>query len=342
MSERDEMRMEQMAEDPAQLDRALERALDPAEVTEIMRLDAALGAFDAGHEPEIDASEDPELTAIFVTARSIDRAFGATTGTRSFQSFHQRSRAAVLHQLEAERPIPFRERLRVVVAAAAGIAAVTLSIATYGGSALDGIRGDSGNGANVTVANLTPLSTQDQLDRLGLAVDGIRSTSLAGESLSSAQLHSFTENAAQMANAIESQADGLSADAVRAYIERAEAAREALSTGQAEPGAEGAVAAAQRAAEDGIVVASRFLGEGVTQGSDTPAPTETPDAPTTPTDDETEGPALPVDGDDGDTDGDETPDGEATATPTATPTASPSPTPTATPSSTPPATPTAR
>ncbi len=329
MSERDDMQVDPRADDSAlledaldpagesALDPALARALDPVEVTEIMRLDEALDAFDAGHDVEFDAMEDPELTALFATARSIDNAFGATTETRSFNSFHQRSRAALLHQLEAERPVPMRERVRVVVAAAAGLAAVALSITAFGAPALENLRDGSGSGASVTVANLTPITTQEQLSRLGRAVDGIQSSALSGQSLSSTQLRNFTENAAQVANVIEREPDSVDADAVRAYIERTQAAREALSTSQAEPGAEGAVAAAQRAAEDGIVVASRYLGEGVTQGSDTPTPTST--ATTTPTATPTATPTT-------------TP--EASSTPTPTPTGTATPTPEATPDGT--------
>jgi len=317
MSERDDTHMERETGSTASgLDRALERALDPVEVTEIMRLDAALTAHEAGIDPALDAAEEAEIAALFGTARAIDVAFEATTETRSFQSFHSRSRAAVLHQLEAERPVPMRERVRVLVAAAAGLAAVAISISAFGAPALDSLRNDSGNGAKVTVANLTPITTQEQLDRLGLAVEGIRSSAFAGQTLSSAQLHSFTENAAQVANAIEREPDALSPDAVRAYIERAQAAREALSTSQAAPGAEGAVAAAQRAAEDGIIVASRYLGEGVTQGSDTPPTTPTAPAAETPTATPTTTPtAMP----EAPADGDEDEDGEPDVTPTVEP-----------------------
>src|SRR5690606_39667084 len=60
--------------------------------------------------------------------------------------------------------------------------------------------------------NLTPLSTQDQMDRLSLAVERIRDSALSGQTLSSAQLHSFTENAAQVANVIEHEPEALSED----------------------------------------------------------------------------------------------------------------------------------
>ena len=173
------------------LDAALERALDPAEVAEIRRLDDALTALELGHDVDIDPTEDPELFAMIAAARAVDRSFEATTTTRAFHSFQGRSRNAILHTLEAERPVPFRERLRVVVAAAAGIAAVVLSVVALGGPALDSLRGnDAGStgaaGANVTVANLTHVQTQQQLDRLGLAVEGLRIRALSGQTLSSA------------------------------------------------------------------------------------------------------------------------------------------------------------
>ena len=301
--------------EPSTLDAALERALDPAEIAEIRRLDEALTALELGHEVDIDPNEDPELFAMIAAARAVDHSFEATTTTRAFHSFQGRSRNAILHTLEAERPIPFRERLRVVVAAAAGIAAVVISVATLGGPVLDALR-DSGStgpaeGASVTVANLTHVQTQQQLDRLGLAVEGLRS----GQTLSSAQLHAFTENAARVADSIEKQPDTVSPEAVRTYMERTQDAQEALSTGQLEPGAENAAVAAQRAAEDGLVVASRYLGgEGGADGTPLPGSTATPEATSTAT---------------------ETP----TATPTATATETPSASPTATPTST--ATPTA-
>ena len=263
------------------LDAALERALDPVEVAEIMRLDAALAELDHGRLPDIDPTEDPELHSLVTAARMVDHSFEATTTTRAFNSFHHRSRSALLHTLEAERPIPFRERVRVFVAAAAGIAAVVISVATLGGPVLDGFRGDGSTngdgtapGAQITVANLTHVQTQEQLDRLGLAVDGLRNRALSGQSLSSAQLHEFTENAARVADSIERQPDTVSPEAVRSYMERAQAAQDALNSGQLEPGAEDAAVAAQRAAEDGLVVASRYLGgEGGADGSPLPGST---------------------------------------------------------------------
>lgn len=305
------------------LDAALERALDPVEVAEIMRLDAALAELDHGRLPDIDPTEDPELHSLVTAARMVDHSFEATTTTRAFNSFHHRSRSALLHTLEAERPIPFRERVRVFVAAAAGIAAVVLSVATLGGPVLDGFRGDPDGReggtapvAQITVANLTHVQTQEQLDRLGLAVDGLRNRALSGQSLSSAQLHEFTENAARVADSIERQPDTVSPDAVRSYMERAQAAQDALNSGQLEPGAEDAAVAAQRAAEDGLVVASRYLGgEGGADGSPLPGSTATAEATETP---------EPT----------ETPEATPTATPTSSETPSETPTSSATPTST--------
>lgn len=304
------------------LDPALERALDPVEVAEIMRLDRALLDMDLGRESDLDPAEDPELVSLLRAARAVDRSFEATTETRAFNSFHHRSRNAILHTLEAERPVPLRERVRIVVAAAAGMAAVVLGVATLGGPAMDSLRGDGAEqapGATVSVANLTHLQTQQQLERLSLAVEGLRTRALSGQSLSSAQLHEFTENAARVAHSIERQPDTVSPEAVRTYMERTQAAQEALSSSLLEPGAEDAAVAAQRAAEDGLVVASRYLGgslQGGEGGPDGPLPgeTETPDPTDTP---------------------------EPSATPDATPSTTPTTTPTATPTGTPPATPTA-
>src|SRR5690606_24499777 len=127
----DEMRQPHPAD--SHLDPALERALDPTEVAAIRRLDEPLAALEHGHPLDLDPSEDPELFALLAAARAVDHSFEATTHTRAFHSFLGRSRNAILHTLEAERPVPFRERLRVVVAAAAGIAAVVISVATLGG-----------------------------------------------------------------------------------------------------------------------------------------------------------------------------------------------------------------
>jgi len=310
------------------LDAALERALDPAEIAEIRRLDEALAALELGEDLDLDPTEDPELIALITAARVVDHSFEATTTTRAFHSFQGRSRNAILHTLEAERPLPFRERVRVVVAAAAGIAAVMLSVATLGGPIMDSFQSDPApqGGASVTVANLTHVQTQEQLDRLGLAVEGLRSRALSGQSLSSAQLHAFTENAARVADSIEKQPDTVSPEAVRAYMERAQAAQEALSSGSLEPGAEDAAVAAQRAAEDGLVVASRYLGgEGGADGSPLPGSTATveateiPDATETPDGDDPDGTTEP------DTDPTETPEVTPTPTSSATPAASPTP-----------------
>ena len=313
------------------LEAVLERALDPGEVAEIMRLDQALAEVDLGRTPDLDPTEDPELFSLVAAARKVDASFEAVTTTRAFNSFHHRSRNAILHTLEAERPVPLRERIRVVVAAAAGIAAVAISVATLGGPALDSLRGDPAEtgtpGAQVSVANLTHVQTQEQLDRLSAAVDGLRNRALSGQSLSSAQLHEFTENAARVADSIERQPDTVSPEAVRTYMERTQAAQEALSSGQFEPGAEDAAVAAQRAAEDGLVVASRYLGgEGGADGDPLPGSTATATASATLT--ETAEPTT-------------TPTSTGTATATGTPTATPSGTATTTPSVTPTATPSA-
>lgn len=290
---------------------------DPFEIAQIMRLDQALVLHARGMQSDLDPREDPELTDLLATAAAVDDVYAAATTTHSFQSFHNRSRAAILHALEAEQPVPFRERVRVVVAAAAGLAALVIGVASFGGPALDGLRGSGEEpGVMVAVPNLTHKSSEEQLDRLSAAVQGIRESASDGRPLSSAQLREFTESATSLANVIESQPDTVTPEDAREYLQGAQAMLAALSesAGPA-PGAEDAAAAAAHAAEDGIVVATRLVGgeDGTLQGSDTPTPTPSPTATPTSTPTPT---ATPT----------ETPTG--TPTPTDTPTSSPTPTPT--------------
>lgn len=310
---------------------------DPFEVAQIMRLDEALNRRDRGLPSDLDPREDPELTDLLATAAAVDHVYADAADSRSFHSFHNRSRAAILHALEAERPVPLRERVRVVVAAAAGLAALVIGVASLGGPALDGLRGGEADpGVVVAVPNLTHKSSEEQLDRLSAAVQGIRDSASEGRPLSSAQLREFTESATSLANVIESQPDTVTQEDAREYLQSAQAMLAALngSTGPA-PGAEDAAAAAAHAAEDGIVVATRLVGadEGALQGSDTPTPTPTPTDTATPTPSPT-GTPTPTPS--------PTPTGTATGAPTETPTGAPTGTPTPTSTGTPgPGTPTA-
>ena len=278
------------------------------------RLDQALDRMSRGEAVDLDPREDPALTSMLSTATSMRRAFEDRADTQSFHSFHQRSRAAILHTLESEQPVPLRERFRVIVAAAAGLAAIAISVTAVGAPLLDR---NTDEGATVTVSNLTVLSSEEQLRAVSSSVQVIQSRAQTGGSVSTQILHEFTENAARLSTSIETEPESVSPEMVRAFAEQAKAVQSALGTAQPEPGAEGAALAAQRAAEDGQVVATRYL-DGVAPTA-TPEPTETatpePTATQTPT-------ATPT----------STATGTATATPTATPSGTPTPASTATPS----------
>lgn len=286
-------------------------AVTPIEFGEIVRLDHALARMERGETDGLDPRDDAELTALVHTSATLRRSFQESAETQSFQSFHHRSRAAILHTLEAEQPVPFRERLRVIVAAAAGLAAIAISVTAVGAPLLD--RG-ADEGAVVTLPNLTVRSSEDQLRAVSSSVQVIQSRAQGGGSVSTQMLHAFTENAARLADAIEREPETVSPDMVRAFAEQAEAVQSALDTAEPEPGAEGAALAAQRAAEDGQVVATRYLGA----TEPTATPTATPEATATAT------PEATV-----------TATGTPTATPTASPTATETPAATPTPSVTP-------
>jgi hypothetical protein len=238
----------------------------------------------------------------------------ATDG-QAFRSFHHRSRAAILHALEEERaPVPanltqFRmrtSRLWFGLAGTAAAAAIGLFVV--------------GNPGTATVApgaaNLTVASTTDELDRMAVALATIQQRSERGEPVPAPVLREVIESSARMSNLIEQRPDVISRQAVTAYANAVTTGAQVLETATAGPGAEGALAAAQRAAKDGAVVATRYL---ATQPTTTPTAAAT--ATTTPT---------------------ATPTGTATPTSTGTPTATPTGTATPTSTGTPTATPTAK
>ncbi len=307
---------------------------DPVEIAQIMRLDDALQRQASGLVPDLDPREDPELATLLATALAMDDTFAAAADTHSFHSFRHRSRAAILHALEAEQPVPLRERIRVVVAAAAGLAALVIGVASFGGPALDTIRGNEGSQPGVTVAvpNLTERSSQEQLSRLSAAVQGIRESANTGQPLTSATLREFTETAVSFANAIEREPNSVSPDAVLQYQQSAQEVQAALASRQAEPGSEDAAAAAAHAAEDAMTVATRWLGGSVTDepkaGDETPTATATATATATPTESPT-ATGTPTATPTVDPDETATPDAEPTGT--ATPSTTPSTTPSATP-----------
>ena len=281
---------------------AEEQPADAAALADALRFADALERAEAGLHVDIDPREDPALAGMLGMVSALRGPIAETTDGQSFRSFHHRSRAAILHSLEVHtveaRRVPanistFRvrtSRLWYGLAGTAAAAAIGL-LALGNPSAGTGTPGGE---------NLTVTSTTDELDRMAVALATIQQHNKRGESVPAPLLHEVVETSARMSNLIEQRPDVISRQAVTIYATAVAAGAQVLETATAGPGADGALAAAQRAAKDGAVVATRFLAI---------QPTATPT-------------------------------GTATATPTATPTGTPTASPTGTPTSTPLSTPT--
>ena len=304
---------------------AEEQPVDAAALADALRFADALELAEAGRAVDIDPREDPALAGMLSMVSALRGPIAEATDGQSFRSFHHRSRAAILHSLEAERvpAVPanvstFRVRASRLWYGLAGTAAA----AAIGLLALGNPSTGTGTpgGENLTVA-----STTDELDRMAVAIANIQQRSERGESVPAPLLREVVETSARMSNLIEQRPDVISRQAVTTYATAVAAGAQVLETATAGPGAEGALAAAQRAAKDGAVVATRFL---ATQPTATPTGTPTATPTGTPTATPTGTPTS-------------TPTGTPTATPTGTPTSTPTSTPTGTPTGTPTSTPTA-
>lgn len=271
--------------------------MTPADIAEVMRMDEALARLEAGGTLDLDRREDPALVALLDTAGGVRHALGDTTETQAFHSFHQRSRAALLHQLEVDaRPetVIMWRRGRLLTGLGAAAASIALFGFTLGGGTLQ-------IDADPTTPNLTVARSESELTRLSQTLNDIQQRTALGQAVPAPLLHSVVENAASLATAIETNPTRFERSDVVAFAQAVQASAAVLDAVTPEDGAQGALTAAQRAARDGVVVASRFLDAD-------PTATATPEATATPT---------------------------ATATPEATPAASATPDASATPSSTP-------
>lgn len=280
-----------------------EMLMTPADIAEVMRMDEALARLEAGGTLDLDRREDPALVALLDTAGGVRHALGDTTETQAFHSFHQRSRAALLHQLEVDaRPetVIMWRRGRLLTGLGAAAASIALFGFTLGGGTLS-------IDPDLTPSNLTAARSESELTRLSQTINDIQQRTALGQTVPAPLLHSVVENAASLATAIETNPTRFERSDVVAFAQAVQASAAVLDAVTPEDGAQGALTAAQRAARDGVVVATRFLDADPTATA-TPEATETPAATATPT-----------------------------ATATATPEATPSPTPdaSATPSSTP-------
>lgn len=267
-------------------DELAEAALTPAERLEAMRLAEVLDALEAGTPAPISATEDPELTSLVDTADLLRAKLGAITETASFQSYRARSRAYILHTLEEQQRtarlaeqraqrrdglVPFvRRRWAVLapVAAAAAVAAFTLATTDVGAPA-GGVEGPA------IASNRTAASTDAELDRIRQAVELLSARAERGETVDASLLRTITETSAAVANKIEAAPQLVSREHVATYQKALTQSTAVLNAVQPAAGSEEALAAAQRATQDGVVAAARYLGG---DGTATATATSTPAA----------------------------------------------------------------
>lgn len=269
---------------------------DP-DTVDALRLADVLERVESGRAPDLDPTEDPALSDLLLTVMRVRSELGAISDEHAFQSFHTRSRAAILHSLEPNRRVvPFFRRPRILAPLAAVAAAAAIAISGFGATLLPGRTPSS-----QVATNLTPRSTTEELDRLAVAIADIQERAQTGQPVSAPLLRAVSEGTARVANIIEQSPERVSKETVTTYIQAAQTGQNVLKSVTVDQDAQGALAAAQRAAKDGVVVAGRFL-----NATGTPTPTAT---------------------------GSSTPTATGTATPTATPTGTP--TATSTPTATP-------
>ena len=280
---------------------------DP-DTVDALRLAEVLERVESGRAPDLDPTEDPALAHLLVTAMRVRAEMGTISDDHAFNSFHTRSRAAILHSLEgSRRVVPFYRRSRLLAPLAAAAAAAAIAIFSFAPS-LQGGEAPS-NGAAAT--NLTARSTTEELDRLATAIADIQERAQSAQPVPAPLLRAVSEGTARVANIIEQNPEQVSKEAVTTYIQAARNGQNVLQVVTVEQDAQGALAAAQRASRDGVVVAGRFLTNN--GGTATATPTGTATATGTPT---ATGTAT----------------GTPTASPTATPTGSATPKPTEPPS----------
>jgi len=284
-----------------------------------------------------------------MTARLREHASDVTQ-TASYRSFHARSRAYVLHTLEARAgaapaPAPeqrggvvrridsflYRHR-RFTLATPVVAAAAAAAIFFFGAPA----SAPSEAEPKAAVASNQTAGTADvELARIQYTLATIANRSASGQTVDATLLRTVTETTSAVANRIETAPKTMSREHIENYQRTLVTGNYVLGNAQPAAGSENALAAAQRATQDGNVTASRYLGADetpTTAVATSKAPdataaatsaTATPGATAT----ATPGPAAT---------GTATP--SASVTPSATPTASASPASTAAPS-TPTATP---
>ena len=296
----------------------MDEVFSQREIEEAERFADVLDTLEAGGQPDVEALVDAELSSLLRTADAVREPGFLATETPAFDSYRARSRAYVLHTLEQQRRvvpetapgvIPFvvRHRLWTVFApVAAAVAAAGLMLFTPFASA-------PGDGRPSTAANLTNLVTNRndvELERINQALAALTERSTRGEPVDASILRTITESTTVVANRIETQPQSVSKEHVESYQRAVAQSSTALGAVQPAVGTEDALAAAQRATEDGKVTAARFLGAEATPtpATGTATATATATAVATATGTATPVPAKPT----------ATPTATATATPVAT------------------------
>jgi len=333
-------------------------ALGPFEAAEVQRLADALDALDAGDEPDIDEREDPELASLLSTASLLHDRLDEATETASFESYHARSRAYILHTLESDAltapsgagiddagtlehrggapGLPHIARIdehrwfsgftraRWALLSSVAATAAALGLLFFVNAAPDTPGGAGGVDVGPPAAagvNLT--SPEDELQEIQAAVNAIRDRTSRGQPADAALLRTVTKSTAAVARVIDTQPTTITKESVANYLDTVNTARDVLN--EVQPSADGgtALVAAQAATEDGQVTASRFLGNVPEPPTATPTATPTPTPTATPT-----ATASPTPEPTETPTATPTPEATATSTPTAQPgeTASPSPT----------------
>ena len=315
------------------MDERLGQHETPEDVAAAERFAGVLDTLEAGGQPDVDALVDAELASLLRTADAVREPGLGATETVAFHSYRARSRAFVLHTLEQQRVaglapsypaatragatqrtgiIDFVVRHRgwtVFAPVAAAAAAAGLVLFTPLALAPEENR-------PALATNLTSLATGGadvEFARVTTALAELNQRSRNGQPVDASLLRTITESTTAAANRIETQPQSVSKTHVENYQRAIAQSSTVLGTLQAAVGVEDALAAAQRATQDGKVTATRFLGAESAVGASTgnPAAASTATPPSTPAPAPTVAPAAV-------TTATPTPTATATATATAT------------------------
>lgn len=281
----------------------MDEVFNQREIEEAERFAEILDTLEAGGQPDVDALVDAELASLLRTADAVRQRGLLATETPAFESYRARSRAYVLHSIEhgigigiepsieqqrrspaAARPIeaqpfdiirsgviPFVARHRrwtVFAPVAAAAAAAGLMLFTPFAAA-------PGDDRPAAATNLTVAQNEAELARINQALATLTQRSTRGEAVDASILRTITENTTAVANRIETQPQSVSKEHVENYQRAVAQSSTALGAVLPTVSTQDALAAAQRATEDGKVTAARFLGADAGPTA-TSSPTATP------------------------------------------------------------------